>query len=265
MIPRRHPILGPLLGKRTGGAGGEIRPPPPGRLCRRLPHVLSGATVPAQPISQFPDTRSNVRCYNIMMLFENTSFIGIDPTAGKRPMAYAALDGDLRLISLVPGRPRARSGFPRRAAPGGCCCVRAAPPQHRRYDAARGQAAAHPPPRPGRWTKYRVVEYQLRRHRISTYQTPEDEQKCPRWMKMGFNLYRRLEGLGFQPYPAGESSHQYLEVYPHACFTALLGVAPFPEELLWKVVFSGSWFSMRTALACLTRCACLRRSPGTGC
>jgi hypothetical protein len=80
--------------------------------------------------------------------------------------------------------------------------------------------------------KYRVVEYLLRRHRISTYQTPADEQKCPRWMKTGFTLYRRLEGLGFQPYPAGEGSHQYLEVYPHACFTVLLGVAPFPKNSL---------------------------------
>ena len=49
---------------------------------------------------------------------------------------------------------------------------------------------------------------------------------------MGFNLYRRLEGLGFQPYPAGESTHQYLEVYPHACYTVLLGVPPFPKNSL---------------------------------
>jgi hypothetical protein len=51
-------------------------------------------------------------------------------------------------------------------------------------------------------------------------------------MKMGFNLYRRLEGLGFQPFPAGDSTHQYMEVYPHACYTVLLGVAPFPKSSL---------------------------------
>ena len=37
------------------------------------------------------------------MLFNETSFIGIDPTAGKRPMAYAALDRDLSLIALGEG------------------------------------------------------------------------------------------------------------------------------------------------------------------
>jgi hypothetical protein len=89
-----------------------------------------------------------------------------------------------------------------------------------------------PPPRPGRWMKYRVVEYQLRRYHINTYQTPADEQKCFRWMKMGFSLYHRLEGLGFQPYPAGDSTHQYMEVYPHACYTVLLGTAPFPKSSL---------------------------------
>jgi predicted RNase H-like nuclease len=51
-------------------------------------------------------------------------------------------------------------------------------------------------------------------------------------MKMGFNLYRRLEGLGYKPYPSDESTHQYIEVYPHACYTVLLGVSPFPKNSL---------------------------------
>ena len=37
------------------------------------------------------------------MLFNETTFIGIDPTAGKRPMAYAALDRDLRPLALGEG------------------------------------------------------------------------------------------------------------------------------------------------------------------
>jgi predicted RNase H-like nuclease len=167
-----------------------------------------------------------------MMLFANTSFIGIDPTAGKRPMAYAALDGDLRLVSLSQGDLEHILAFlagQRQAVVAVCAPRRPSTGAMTRPEVRQGLT---PPPRPGRWTKYRVVEYLLRRHRISTYQTPADEQQCPRWMKMGFTLYRRLEGLGFQPYPAGDSTHQYLEVYPHACYTALLGVAPFPKSSL---------------------------------
>lgn len=167
-----------------------------------------------------------------MMLFANTSFVGIDPTAGKRPMAYAALDGDLRLVSLSQGDLEHILAFlaGQRQAVVAVCAPRR--PSTGAMTLPEVRQGLTPPPRPGRWTKYRVVEYQLRQHRISTYQTPADEQKCPRWMKMGFNLYRRLEGLGFQPYPAGDSTHQYLEVYPHACYTVLLGVAPFPKSSL---------------------------------
>jgi len=167
-----------------------------------------------------------------MMIFANTSFVGIDPTAGKRPMAYAALDGDLRLLALSQGDLDHVLAFlagQRRVVVAVCAPRR---PSTGAMTLPEVRQQLTPPPRPGRWMKYRVAEYQLRSHRISTYQTPADEQKCPRWMKMGFNLYHRLEGLAFQPYPAGESSHQYLEVYPHASFTALLGVAPFPKNSL---------------------------------
>ena len=51
-------------------------------------------------------------------------------------------------------------------------------------------------------------------------------------MQMGFSLYQRLEALGYQTYPTDDGKHQSLEVYPHACFTALLGVTPFHKHSL---------------------------------
>jgi hypothetical protein len=51
-------------------------------------------------------------------------------------------------------------------------------------------------------------------------------------MRMGFNLYHRLENLDFRAYPDGDSALQCLEVYPHACFTVLLDRAPFPKHTL---------------------------------
>jgi predicted RNase H-like nuclease len=50
-------------------------------------------------------------------------------------------------------------------------------------------------------------------------------------MRLGFTLYRRLEGLGYCPYPQ-DNGRQCLEVYPHASFTVLLGHPPFPKHSL---------------------------------
>jgi len=85
-----------------------------------------------------------------------------------------------------------------------------------------------PSPRPGRWSDFRLVEYLLRQHRIRCPKTPAQEKNCPAWMRRGFKLYRRLEGLGCMPYPA-ETPLQYAEVYPHACYSVLLGRTPFPK------------------------------------
>ena len=35
-----------------------------------------------------------------IMLFSDMVYVGLDPTAGKRPMHYAALDNQLRLVAL---------------------------------------------------------------------------------------------------------------------------------------------------------------------
>jgi hypothetical protein len=89
-----------------------------------------------------------------------------------------------------------------------------------------------PPPRPGRWRDDRMVEYLLRQRNISSPQTTASLEACPNWMQMGFTLFRRLEGLGYRTYPAEGATHQSLEVYPHACFTVMLGQAPFPKHTL---------------------------------
>ena len=37
------------------------------------------------------------------MFFTNTTFLGIDPTAGHKPFSYAALDSNRRLLALGRG------------------------------------------------------------------------------------------------------------------------------------------------------------------
>lgn len=108
-----------------------------------------------------------------------------------------------------------------------------------------------------------MAEYLLRQHGISCPKTAARQEDCPGWMRMGFAVYARLESLGYCAYPAqiaqtqpapAESASaqaqppqtrlelglkvsqaaplQWLEVYPHACFCALLGLTPFPKYTL---------------------------------
>jgi len=166
------------------------------------------------------------------MFFTNTTFVGVDPTAGQKPFAYAALDHDLRLLALGQGSLDDVVAFlaGQRQALAAIC----APRQPNCGLMARPEVRdqLNPAPNPGRWMNFRVAEYQLRQHNISIPQTVAHEQDCPNWMQMGFHLNRRLEGLGYRTYPSPEAPRQTLEVYPHASFAVLLGAIPFPKYSL---------------------------------
>ena len=166
------------------------------------------------------------------MFFDHTTFIGIDPTAGRRPFVYTALDGDLRLLALGQGGIDDVLAFVagQRQAAVAVCAPRQ--PNLRLMQRSDIREQLTPPPRPGRWTNFRLAEYLLRQHNISSPKTPSQEKESPNWMRMGFTLFRRLDGLGYQAYPAQDRPRVSLEVYPHACFTALLGQAPFPKYTL---------------------------------
>jgi hypothetical protein len=166
------------------------------------------------------------------MLFTSTTFVGIDPTAGQKPFAYAALDHDLKLLALGQGSlddvlafaAGQRQAFIAVSSPRRPNCGVMARPEVRQN--------LIPPPHPGRWISFRMAEYQLRQRNLSAPQTPSQEEACPNWMQVGFHLYRRLESLGYQAYPCDGAERQTLEVYPHASYAVLLGVTPFPKYSL---------------------------------
>jgi hypothetical protein len=166
------------------------------------------------------------------MLFTHTTFIGIDPTAGQRPFVYAALNEDLQLVALGQGEMDEALAFvagQRRATVAVCAPRR---PNQRLMEHPSRRESLSPPPRPGRWTNFRLAEYLLRQHNIPSPKTASTAAACPKWMQMGFIFYHRLEELGYQDYPAENSERQMIEVYPHACYTVLLGRAPFPKHTL---------------------------------
>ena len=166
------------------------------------------------------------------MFITGSIYLGIDPTAGRKPFAYAALDNNLRLTALGHGSLEevlAFTGGQQQAMVAVCAPRR---PSQRLMERTEVRDRLNPPPRPGRWMSFRLVEYLLRQHGINCYKTPPDTKACPNWMQMGFHLYHRLEQMGYQPYPSKEPALQWLEVYPHASFCTLLGRAPLPKNTL---------------------------------
>jgi hypothetical protein len=166
------------------------------------------------------------------MLFNETTFIGIDPTAGKRPMAYAALDQDLRLLALDDGNLEKITAFV--GGQQGAFIAVNSPrrPNQGCMEQAEIRENLSTVPRPGRWEGFRVAEYQLRLRNIRTPRTCRTVENCPGWMQNGFELYRRLESMGCRDFPSTESPSQILEVYPHAAYTVLLGNLPFKKTSL---------------------------------
>ena len=166
------------------------------------------------------------------MLFNNTTFLGIDPTAGQRPFIYVALDYECNLLALGEGQMDEVLAFAagQREALVAVCGPRR--PNQGLMNEAQVRQQLNPAPRPGRYIDFRLAEYQLRQHNISIPQTLADQDACQNWMQASFTLFHRLESFGYSPYPTPEATCQLLEVYPHASYAALLGKLPFPKNTL---------------------------------
>ena len=166
------------------------------------------------------------------MLFTNSTFIGIDPTAGEKPFSYAALDRDLRLVALGNGGVDDILAFC--AGQSAAVVAVCAPRQPNQGKMARREVrqSLSPMPASGRWMNFRVADYLLRQHAVTIPQTPADEDACPQWMRNGFLVYRRLADQGYVLYPQEGAERQMFEVYPHAGFAALLGVSPLSKHSL---------------------------------
>ncbi|MEJ2570306.1 MAG: DUF429 domain-containing protein [Anaerolineales bacterium] len=169
-----------------------------------------------------------------MMLFSDVAYMGIDPTAGRRPLDYAVLDkrkqilaldqGDIEsVLAFVAGLERVVVAIASPQAPNKGLMRRS---EIRRRNNLKADGNT--------WTKWRVCEFMLRRCNIRLYNTPADEQKAPGWVRNGFHLFRRLEELSFRPYIVGDepADHAIIEVSPHACFSVLLEHRPLLKRTL---------------------------------
>jgi len=163
------------------------------------------------------------------MLFTEAVFVGIDPTAGTKPMQLVALDRELRLVamerddleSLLAIIASFESAVVAVDAPQGPNCGLMRRPEIRqRFNLRPGGRT---------WSGWRVCEYELRRRNIRLYNTPEEVERAKPWVRMGFRLFGRLEELGFTAYRQGEDPKPrlMLEARAHAGYATLLERRPF--------------------------------------
>ena len=166
------------------------------------------------------------------MFYSNTTYLGIDPTAGDKPLTYVALDQERSLLAIGQGDMDEVLAFVagQRSAIVGICAPRK--PNQGLMERAEVRDRLSPQPRPGRWRNFRMVEYLLRQHNIYMPQTLSEAEHCPRWMQQGFTLNQRLRNLDYRTFPSKDSAHQVLEVYPHASFSVLLEILPMPKRSL---------------------------------
>ena len=166
------------------------------------------------------------------MLFNRSIYIGIDPTAGPKAIAYAALDEDLRPMALGQGNLAevlAFIGGQQEALVGVHAPARLN--QGLMADEER-RAGFSPPPTPGRWEDLRLAEYELIRRGLEIYQTPGKEKPVKGWMRTGFTLHKRLNELGYKAYPDEKSKRLVAEVSPEVCYRMWLERKPFPKRSL---------------------------------
>jgi hypothetical protein len=164
------------------------------------------------------------------MLFTDSAFIGIDPTSGRKSFTYAALDRDLNLVALAEGEMDDVTAFVA-GQQSATVSINAPSGVNRGLVRARlkkEMLATHPI----RGAEFRLAEYELRAHGITVSGTPATAAVCPAWMQVGFELYRKLEKMGFDKFPEEESKHQILETHPHACYSVLAGNAPLSKPSL---------------------------------
>ena len=168
------------------------------------------------------------------MLFSDMVYVGLDPTAGKRPMHYAALDNQLRLVALDSGNMEAVLAFV--AGQEKAVVAVDAPQSPNQELMLRSDVRRSFDLDPGgrTWGQWKVCEYELRRRNIRLYNTPHEVEAAKGWVRIGFQLYQRMAQLGYRHFHAGESmtTRTMLEVHPHACFTVMLGLRPFLKQTL---------------------------------
>ncbi len=157
------------------------------------------------------------------MLFDQETFVGVDPAAGNKPFVWAAINPQLEILALRQGSMDDLKAFilglPHVSVAINCPCSLSKSlllnPEIRQM--------VQPIPRPGRYSRFRVCEYILRIRNIRVIPVPPQFEHFPGWMRNGFQLYHDLKVV--------QTISSY-EVNAHAAFCVLLTRVPFLKNTL---------------------------------
>ena len=114
------------------------------------------------------------------MLFDKSVYVGIDPTAGVRPMHYAVLDHDLRLVALNKGDLEAVLAFVGGLEAAVVAVDAPQSPNQGRMLEAEVRRRFNLAPDGRSWGQWKMCEYELRRRNIRLYNTPDREEDAPK-------------------------------------------------------------------------------------
>ena len=160
-------------------------------------------------------------------------YLGIDPTAGRRPLNYAILDSRLNIVAESQSDAddlwRAIEPYP------DIVCALDAPlmPNQKLLSDPVKRSEVGLPTDKTTYSQFRVCEYKLRSRGIKLYSTPAEAETAPKWMQAGWALYNKLRELGFETFaPGSKAPRQFFEVHPHASFTVRLGRVPYRQDTL---------------------------------
>jgi hypothetical protein len=164
------------------------------------------------------------------MLFTDLVYIGVDLISGHKALTYAALDRDLNLVALADGHSEEIMAF---LAGQKSALVAVNAPSHVNHGIIKKNLRTESlTPQSIHGLEMRLAEYELRQHGIAVKGTDAKESQCPAAVRAGFTFYKKLSGLGFEPHPNAEATHQWLETNSYACFCVLLGTHPFSRLTL---------------------------------
>lgn len=156
-------------------------------------------------------------------------YIGVDVTAGARPMTVAVLDGRLNVERLMDATLDETVGIIRQYDQAMCCIDAPIGPNmgllaDKKYRQKVGLEANKT-----NYATYRVGEYELRKRGIGIYNTSTDEDRISDWVRTGWELYERLRGFGFVDFPQN-GMKRMAEIHPHAAYTVMVGKRPYPKQ-----------------------------------
>jgi hypothetical protein len=170
------------------------------------------------------------------MGWERTTFIGIDlfsrGSAQRKSFTYAGLDAGLKLLAIGRGSLKDLLAYVGGQSEAFVAVNAPRRPNQGLMSQPEVRQRLTPPPADGSWVDLRMAEYQLLMDGIQVTSTPAAEETSPEWTRAGFDLFRRLDGFGYQPYPAAGVLRQSLEVQPQASFAVWLGQLPAPRKTL---------------------------------